>query len=561
MANHISMGDREAIIKLFAKGWHKRRIARELGLDRKTVRRHIRECAELSSQERERGGKSPIMPAGEGSSKSPIMLAGDGPSKGTIMPAGKSAGRPSRCEPFHTIIAAGVADDLSGQRIFQDLRSEHGFTAAYDSVKRYLRRHFPDAPRRVWRVECGPGEEVQVDFGAGAPLVDEDGRRRRTHVFRMVLSYSRKAYSEAVLRQDTETFIRCLENAFRHFGGVTRTVVLDNLKAAVQNADWYDPELNPKIIEFGRHYGTVFLPNRPRQPEHNGKVESSVKYVKSNALKGREFPSLQEENRFLRDWEASIADHRIHGTTRQQVSRRFATEKPMLQPLPAMLFPCFEEARRLVHRDSFVEIAKAYYEAPPEYIGCNIWVRWDSHLVRLFNARMESIGVLARKRPGEFSRCLGARGRSTTIERSVDYWLNRVGKMGEYCRLWADALFAARGEWAIRVLQGLAALSRDYPARSINEACRQAMTLNLFRLRSIRELLKRPMEQRQLEFMSAHPLIRDPSEYGTIAPFAPEPDCGAPVGCEFYGSPPPDAVPAQALTATPTIMEKGEIAP
>lgn len=267
MANQISMGEREAIIRLYEQGWKKRRIARELGLDRKTVRNHIRRWA---------GSKSPIMPAGN--------LA--------------SAGRPSQCEPYHAAIAAGVANDLSGQRIFQDLRTEHGFTAAYDSVKRYLRRHFPDTAKRVWRVECEPGEEAQVDFGAGAPLIDEQGHRRRTHVFRIVLSYSRKAYSEAVLRQTTDTFIRCLENAFRHFGGVPRSVVLDNLKAAVQNADWYDPDLNPKILEFGRHYGAVFLPNRPRQPEHNGKVESSVKYVKNNALKGREFRSLQDQNRY-----------------------------------------------------------------------------------------------------------------------------------------------------------------------------------------------------------------------------------------------------------------------
>jgi hypothetical protein len=241
-------------------------------------------------------------------------------------------------------------------------------------------------------------------------------------------------------------------------------------------------------MEFGRHYGTVFLPNRPGQPEHNGKVENSVKYVKNNALKGREFRSLQEENLFLQDWEANIADHRIHGTTRQQVALRFAVEKPALKPLPAMVFPCFEEAQRLVHRDSYVEIAKAYYEVPPEYIGCNVWARWDGHLVRLFNSRMEPIGVLARKQPGQFSNCLGARGRSTTIERSMDYWQERIGKMGEHCALWAEAIIDLRGAWGIRVLQGLAALTRNYSARAINEACRQALTRNRLRLKSIRSI-------------------------------------------------------------------------
>jgi len=121
-------------------------------------------------------------------------------------------------------------------------------------------------------------------------------------VFRIVLSYSRKAYSEVVLRQTTEDFIRCLENAFRHFGGVPTTLVIDNLRAAVTRADWYEPELNPKVREFCHHYGTVVLPTRPRSPEHKGKVESSVKYVKNNALKGRIFDSVADENQFLLRW-------------------------------------------------------------------------------------------------------------------------------------------------------------------------------------------------------------------------------------------------------------------
>jgi transposase len=78
------------------------------------------------------------------------------------------------------------------------------------------------------RLECEPGEEAQVDFGSGAPVVTPEGRRRKTHVFRIVLSHSRKGYSEAVFRQTTENFIRCLENAFRHFRGVTKTLVIDN---------------------------------------------------------------------------------------------------------------------------------------------------------------------------------------------------------------------------------------------------------------------------------------------------------------------------------------------
>ncbi len=86
-----------------------------------------------------------------------------------------------------------------------------------------------------------------MDFSLGAHLVEEQGKRTRTWVLRMVLSHSRKGYGEAVLRQDTETLPRVLENAIRSFGGAPLILNVDNLKAAVTKADWYDPEINPKL--------------------------------------------------------------------------------------------------------------------------------------------------------------------------------------------------------------------------------------------------------------------------------------------------------------------------
>src|SRR6185503_12703440 len=146
--------------------------------------------------------------------------------------------------------------------------------------KRYVRRLRRSDPQLVQRIEVEPGEEVQVDFGSGPTLLQPEGKKRKTWIFRLVLSYSRKAFSQAVLRQDTETFLRCIEAAFREFGGSSLTINLDNLKAAVLKANWADPELNPKLIDFARHYCTTIMPCLPGVPEHKGKVENSVKYVK-----------------------------------------------------------------------------------------------------------------------------------------------------------------------------------------------------------------------------------------------------------------------------------------
>src|SRR5277367_3161401 len=99
-------------------------------------------------------------------------------------------------------------------------------------------------------------------------------KRRTTWVFRIVLSHSRKAYAEAVFRQTTDDFLRCMENAFAHFGGVPRTLIIDNLRAAVKQPDWFDPELCPKMRSFAGHYGTAVLPTKSYTPRHKGKIES-----------------------------------------------------------------------------------------------------------------------------------------------------------------------------------------------------------------------------------------------------------------------------------------------
>ena len=135
-----------------------------------------------------------------------------------------------------------------------------------------------------------------------------------------VLSFSRKAYSEVVYRQETESFLRCLENAFRYFAGVTLRIVSDNLKAAVIQADWFDPQLNPKMIEFCNFYKTTLIPKKPATPRHKGKIEAGIKYVQDNTLKGRTFSSLTDQNKFLEHWERSVADTRIHGTVKQQIA-------------------------------------------------------------------------------------------------------------------------------------------------------------------------------------------------------------------------------------------------
>jgi hypothetical protein len=384
-------------------------------------------------------------------------------------------------------------------------------------VRRFVRQLEQTLELPFRRLECGPGEEAQVDFGTGAPLVLAAGKRRRTHVFRIVLSHSRKGYSEAVLRQTTDDFLRCLENAFWHFGGVPQRLVLDNLRAAVSKADWYDPDLNPKVRSFGQHYGVVLLPTRPYTPRHKGKVERGVDYVQENALKGRKFAGLDDQNHFLLDWERTVADTRLHGTTRRQVGTHFLTaERPVLQRLPLERFANFHEARRTVHRDGHVEIDRAYYSVPPEYLSRRVWARWDGRLVRVFNEKLVQIAVHVRHEPGRFSTPSQhiAGPKISGVERGAAWLLSQVRRLGPHSLRWAEAVLQARGVEGVRVLQGLLNLAHRHPCAAIERACDIALSHSAYRLRTLRTLIDRAApRQEELPFLEEHTLIRQLSDY------------------------------------------------
>ena len=542
MANVLKMAIVQSIRQLHASGWSQRRIARALEIDRGTVARHLRAARP--------DPKAAIRPAGSDgpnaatSSPLPALPAQNavddaladptGGPNAAISPTGSSEihssptgtstgfprGRPGQCEAFRLLIEAKLAQQLTAQRIWQDLRAEHGFSGGYDSVKRFVRRLGTVRPLPFRRMECGPGEEAQVDFGRGAPVLDAAGRRRRTHVFRIVLSHSRKAYSEATFTQTTEDFFRCLEHAFAHFGGVPKTLVIDNLKAAVAHPDWFDPELTPKVQSFCRHYGTVILPAKPYTPRHKGKVEAGVKYVKNNALKARKFPSLEEENRWLAEWERTVADTRIHGTTKRQVGQIFAQgERAALLPLPRERFACFQEAQRKVNRDGHVEVAKAYYSAPPEYLGRTVWVRWDPRVVRLFNHRFEQIAVHVRRERGRFTTHPQhiPREKLSGLERGAGYLLNKLSVVGPFTRQWSEAVVHARGIEGTRVLQGLWSLTRRHPREALEKACEIALSHGCWRLRAVRRLLGREgARQAPLPFLDEHPIIRPLADYGAV---------------------------------------------
>jgi len=512
MANQLAMDKVQAIKSLEAAGLSERQIASTLSISRKAVRRHLGRD----------GSKDTKAPTGSTDPKDTTSAHRVGDPKDTKAPTGSGVVEPasqapsarssrSLCQAYQQSIVAKLEAGLTAQRIYQDLRDEQEFTGKYHSVRRYVRLLSERSEFAFRRIEVEPGHEMQVDYGTGARCQDAEGKWCKTHVFRLVLSHSRKGYSEAVRRLTTESFIRSLENAFWALDGVPKIVVFDNAKAVVSQ------ELNPKIVEFCRHYGFTLLPTRPRTPRHKGKVERGVGYVQSNALRGRVFSSLAEQNEHLRQWERTVADTRIHGTTKKHVGQLYeSVERGALGPLPKERFPFYEEGKRRVSRDGHIEVKRSFYSAPPEYLGSEVWVRWNEQMVRILNHRFEQIAVHCRKEPGRFSTLSEhlASEKISGVERGAAYLLGKTGLLGPHSLRWAEAVLAENGVAGMRSIQGLVALSRKYEAAAIEAACDQAWRCRAFRYRTVKDLLKRKSATQQtLEFIEAHPVIRPMSEY------------------------------------------------
>ena len=148
MANNLSMSKQQAIIGVLEQGWSQRRIAREIGFNRKTIRRYARLRA---------AAKCSISTAGSSDSKHPISTTG------TPAVSGRVAGRQSQCEPVEPQIRAGLEKGLTAQRIYQDLVADHQFAGSYESVKRFVRRLDAAQPLTYRRMECAPAQEMPVN--------------------------------------------------------------------------------------------------------------------------------------------------------------------------------------------------------------------------------------------------------------------------------------------------------------------------------------------------------------------------------------------------------------
>lgn len=507
MGNYLKVVDRQRVLALLELGWGYRRIERETGVRRETI-------AKYDPRRRPKAANPTA-----GSDETVVgQGGGDGQKRPNPIP-----GPPSACEPHRAEIEALLKKGLSAQRIWQDLCAEHGFEHGYESVKRFVRGIRGRRPEVADVMEHPPGKEAQVDyFKSPAPVFNEaTGKWGRPWIFRMTLSCSRHGHEEPMWQQRRDGFLRAHENAFVSFGGVPEVVRHDNLKAAVVRACLYDPDVSQVYAAFAQHWGFVPLPSRPRHPEENGIEERSGGYVKHNGLKGKRFDSIAKLATHLQHWNRTIAQLRIHGTTRRQVIAHFLeVDKPALRPLPAERFSLFEAGSRVVHNDGHVEVGAAFYSVPHMLVGRDVRVHWDQQLVRVY-ADGAAVAVHTRRDAGTWSTRPEHRPahKPARQEAYEIHQLARMERIGPRAAAWAREAVQERDVRAYRLLQGVIALTRQHPRERVDWVCGTALERRCFRYQALKRLAdEAAARDQQPALIQHHEVIRTLAEYAMVMP-------------------------------------------
>jgi transposase len=204
-----------------------------------------------------------------------------------------------------------------------------GFTGGYLQVQRYLQ---PLRAAQRWatlatvRFETAPGEQAQVDFGQLRLWIAD--ALTVAHLFVFTLGYSRRQWARAYPHERLDVLLDGHERAFQHFGGVPLSCLYDNPRTQVLGRRDGRVLWHPVFEDFARAYGFTPRACQPYRAQTKGKGESGVKYVKRHALAGRQFPSWPALNAWLEEWSVTVADQRVHGTTHERPGERFARERP-----------------------------------------------------------------------------------------------------------------------------------------------------------------------------------------------------------------------------------------
>lgn len=514
MFREVSMVEVREVLRLWLAGRGPRAIARQLAIDRKTVRRYLEAASQAGL--RPEGGEEQLT-----ESVVDAVIGDVRPGRRRGSQHGEAWRQLMEQRSF---VEARLKDGLSLTKIGSLLRRQ-GVSVPYRTLDRFAVQElgFEGRQRSTVRVADGePGQECQVDFGRMGWLVDPaTGKRRRVYGMIFTPNYSRYHCCWLSFRQTLADVIAGCEAAWEFFGGVFEVLIPDSLKAIVNQADPIAPRFNPVFWNYAQSRGFFVDPARVRRPTDKPRVERVVPYCRNSGFRGEQFRDLASAQAWMTSWCRHEAGLRIHGTTQRRPKEQFELEEqPRLKPRPttSYVIPLFAEPK--VHRDHHIEVGRALYSVPGNRIGQRLQVWLDAHLVKLY-----AHGLLIREHPRQ-----PPGGRSTNPDdlpkerrgyamRDLNYLQQQAASRGAAIGTYAGRLLDSPLPWTrMRQVYRLLRLADRYGEPRVEAACARALAVEVVDVTRVSRMLERGLEGDEMHSVSRpEPALARPLRFARTA--------------------------------------------
>lgn len=479
MYREVTMVEITEVLRLWLAGTPKKRIAAQLGLDPKTVRRYVEVSSETGLQ--------------------PGTALTDAHVQAVLLALHPGGGRPrgdswARCVAQRAVVEQWLRDGVRLSKI-RKLLVRQGVEIPYPTLHRFavLELRFGQTAATMPVADGEPGQELQVDTGWVGWLTTSllERKRFRAWIFTPVRSRYRFVYP--AFEETTARAIEACEVAWTFFGGVFTVLIPDNTKAIITTADPLNPRIVPTFREYAQARGFHIDAARVRHPQDKGRVERAVPTVRDDCFGGERLVSIEDARVHAEHWCRDEYGHRRHSRTQRRPREHFEQEeRPCLRPAPTSPYdvPLWSEPK--VARDQLAQVAKALYSLPYAYVRHTLTARADTQTVRFYD-RHVLVKTHPRQPPG---------GRSIDphdypIERSV-YALRDIHTLqrqatsyGEAIGRFAAAVLDSPLPWTrMRRVYALLGLARKYGAARVNDACAIALAAEMLDVHRLKRMLE-----------------------------------------------------------------------
>ena len=294
----------------------------------------------------------------------------------------------SKLDKFKETIISKLEIGCTSMAIFKFIQKD-GYTGSYSLVADFVQKHKEEQIKKATiRFETAPGLQAQVDWKENLKMISKHGELFEVNIFLMVLGYSRTKFVKLTSDKTQKTLFKCMNEAFKYFGGVPKEIVFDNMATVVDRANSRigNVKLNTKFVQYSKDIGFNPITCRIYRPQTKGKVESLAKLVDRLQVYNHEFETYEELEKIVKMFMKEINNEISQGTNMKPIER-LAKETKHLLPLPNQeVLNAYTTSPKeyKVSKESMITYKGQKYSVPTYLIGKSVSVKETDEYIHIY---------------------------------------------------------------------------------------------------------------------------------------------------------------------------------